>query len=187
MSGEKNRIRAEYRKRRASIPEAVRQEKSARIVEYFSKSKLFLEHDRILCYAPLPEEADIMGIRSLCYETGKRIAFPKVCGDDLLFYELTPADILIEGNFHVPEPAPIDDRQPVSWQEALCLTPGVVFDRFGNRYGYGRGFYDRYCAAHPHLMRCGIAFTEQISEAKLPIEDTDLPVQALLTEEGFVL
>ncbi|MBQ6441620.1 MAG: 5-formyltetrahydrofolate cyclo-ligase [Lachnospiraceae bacterium] len=187
MSGEKDRIRAEYKRRRASIPASLRREKSAQIVEHLAKSSLFRDYEKILCYAPLPEETDIMGVRNLCYETKKHIAFPKTCGDDLLFYELHPGNTLVEGTFHVMEPAPPDDRRPVSWENALCLTPGVVFDRYGNRFGYGRGYYDRYFATHPQLTRCGIAFSEQISAERLPADKTDLPMQALLTEEGFIL
>lgn len=186
MMVEKNRIRDEYLARRARIPGALRHAKSAKIVEQLSKSSLFQSHERVLCYAALPEEADLTGIRTQCTKMGKRIAFPKVCGDEILFFETLPQDILTEGSFHVPEPDAAG-KSPVLWEDALCLTPGIVFDRNGNRFGYGRGFYDRYFAAYPHLTRCGIAFAEQISKLPLPIEDTDLPVHFLLTEDGFLL
>ena len=185
MNGEKNRIRGEYLARRAAIPEDLRLAKSKKIVEHLSTSSLFLENERILCYAALPAEADLTGIRTLCTEMGKHIAFPKVCGDTILFFETFPRDILSEGTFHVPEPD-TEEKSPVLWEDALCLTPGVAFDRDGNRLGYGKGYYDRFFAHHPATLRCGIAFMEQVSETTLPVEGTDLPMQYLVTEEGIM-
>ncbi len=186
MNGEKDRIRDAYRMRRAGMKKTLQLTKSAKICRHLSESNLFHSHDQILCYAALPEEADLTPIRTLCHETGKQIAFPRVYGEEILFFEIHPRDTLIEGTFHVPEPNPAGGTSPVSWENALCLTPGVVFDHYGHRYGYGRGFYDRYFAAHPHVTRCGIAFTEQIYGSPLPTEDTDHPVHHLLTEEGFL-
>lgn len=185
MNGEKNRIRGEYLARRAAISEDLRHAKSQKIVQHLSKSSLFLSHDRILCYAALPEEADLTGIRTLCAETGKRVAFPKVCGDTILFFEILSGDTLIEGTFYVPEPD-TTGKSPVLWEDALCLTPGVAFDRDGNRLGYGKGYYDRFFAHHPATLRCGIAFMEQVSETTFPVEETDLPMQYLVTEEGIM-
>ena len=185
MKAEKNRIRAEYLARRAGIPEALRPAKSVKIVEQLSKSSLFLSHERILCYAALPEEVDLTGIRKLCAETGKRIAFPKVCGDTIRFFEVSPEETLTEGTFHVPEPDTAG-KSPVLWDDALCLTPGVVFDIHGNRFGYGKGYYDRFFAHYPGITRCGIAFTEQVSETTLPVEETDISMQYLVTEEQLL-
>lgn len=42
--------------------------------------------------------------------------------------------------------------------------PGLVFDRKGNRYGYGGGYYDRYFARFPKLSRMAVAFEGQIEE-----------------------
>ena len=187
MSGEKDRIRVEYKRLRAEIPENVRQEKSAKIMRFLAESSLFRTHECVMSFFPLADEVDISRIRVLCHSANKRLAFPKVCGDVLDFYEVKKDDPLSEGSFHVMEPVVSVDRKPVFWENALCLTPGVVFDRFGNRFGYGRGFYDRYFAAHPRLIRCGIAFSEQICQNPLPVEQTDLPVQFLLTDDGFLL
>ena len=182
MNGEKERIRREYRAIRARIPQSLRDAKSEKIVKHLADSHLFLSHHRILCYAALPEEADLTSVRALCIEHGKQIAFPKVCGDEILFFEVRPQETLSEGTFHVPEPDTSDGRRPVFWEDALCLTPGVVFDRSGNRFGYGKGYYDRFFAAHPGIIRCGIAFTEQLVESPLPVEKTDLPMHFLITD-----
>ncbi len=88
-----------------------------------------------------------------------------------------------EGAFHIMEPRRSCSRADFS--EAVCLIPGSVFDRKGNRYGYGRGYYDRYVSLHPNLYRMGIAYGEQVEDEILP-ERCDVPVHALATEEGIL-
>jgi 5-formyltetrahydrofolate cyclo-ligase len=67
----------------------------------------------------------------------------------------------------------------------LVLAPGVVFDRTGQRLGLGGGYFDRLLAKMPEAAKIGLAFTAQISDAPLPVEPFDIPVDAILTEDGL--
>lgn len=82
--------------------------------------------------------------------------------------------------------------QPIASQErcieddvALILTPGLAFGRTGERLGRGAGFYDRFLQKHPHALRMGIAFEEQIVES-IPMDPHDEPIDILLTENEIV-
>ena len=136
MNGEKERIRERYLKKRSAIRDDDRKSQSAAVLRQCSSSSFFLEADLILAFSPLPEEIDISGIRGICEEAGKRIAYPKVSGEDMDFYEVFPGEPLSEGVFHVKEPVLRDFQKPIAPERAICLTPGAVFDGFGNRYGY---------------------------------------------------
>lgn len=184
MSGRKKLLRKEFLRKRRMLSSEQRREESNRILFQLKESTLFRQATEILAYFPLPEEADISPVRSLCYETGKRIAYPKTEGAELSFYEVLPEDSFIEGVFHVMEPV-TRGRAPVEWESALCLTPGAAFDGYGNRYGYGKGYYDRYFALHPGLLRIGVAFRTQISEGLLPTEEKDMALHYLLTADGI--
>jgi len=66
--------------------------------------------------------------------------------------------------------------------QALMLMPGVAFDLYGRRLGYGGGYYDRYLAAHPQFLTysIGIGHSCQLVE-ELPMEKTDCkPYQVIL-------
>lgn len=68
--------------------------------------------------------------------------------------------------------------------KAYCFVPGSVFDLTGNRYGYGKGYYDRYFAQHEKLIRIGTAYEMQVEEW-IEAEETDVKMQFLVTETGI--
>jgi 5-formyltetrahydrofolate cyclo-ligase len=59
------------------------------------------------------------------------------------------------------------------------------FDRTGGRIGYGAGYYDRFLSKNPGLRKIGIAFACQEIE-KLPVDETDMPMDFIITEDGIV-
>lgn len=88
------------------------------------------------------------------------------------------------------EAGPWRTAQPSS-QNALIapdilLVPMLGFDRRGRRMGQGGGHYDRYFAKHPKAFRIGIAWSVQEVD-EIPIEPTDLPLDAILTEQEYII
>lgn len=67
-----------------------------------------------------------------------------------------------------------EEARPADFEQALMLMPGVAYDPYGNRLGYGGGYYDRYLEAHPRFLTysIGIGHSCQLVE-KLPVEETD--------------
>ena len=69
----------------------------------------------------------------------------------------------------------------------LVVTPLLAFDGSGGRMGQGGGYYDRTLGqlrAEGRVFVVGLAFAGQEVE-KLPAEDHDQPLDAVLTEAGF--
>ncbi|WP_213358213.1 5-formyltetrahydrofolate cyclo-ligase [Chlamydiifrater phoenicopteri] len=58
-----------------------------------------------------------------------------------------------------------------------ALIPGIVFDSFGTRLGYGLGCYDKFLSQHPNIVSWGICFQEQLYQQELPKEAHDVPVK----------
>jgi 5-formyltetrahydrofolate cyclo-ligase len=67
----------------------------------------------------------------------------------------------------------------------LIFVPGVVFDIYGYRIGYGRGYYDRWLKDVPPQQIVGIAYNFQIIK-KLPINKYDLSVGTIITENKII-
>ena len=64
----------------------------------------------------------------------------------------------------------------------VALIPGLAFDLKGNRLGYGKGYYDRFLAAYPHIKRVALAFSFQIIEA-LPTDQYDQMMDLIISEK----
>ena len=104
------------------------------------------------------------------------------------FYSITNLDTdIMEGAFHIMEPIADEKRLIIpntDLEEAtIVLVPGVVFDKKGSRYGYGRGFYDRYFAGKNAILKIGIAYEQQIFQKELKTIATDIKMHRIVTEK----
>lgn len=162
----KKMIRTRKKAARDGLSAGERERHSHVICEALWQLPLIREAQAVYCYAPLGSEVDIWELAERLWAAGKQVAFPRVLGNDpaeMEFYEVRSKSELAEGAFHVLEPAD-DGRPPVDRKGAVVLVPGVAFDTSGARCGYGKGYYDRYFAAHPELVRIGVSFACQLSE-----------------------
>ncbi|WP_260583094.1 5-formyltetrahydrofolate cyclo-ligase [Sphingopyxis sp. PET50] len=134
-------------------------------------------------YAAWGDEPDILPMLGGYAGDGK-IALPHHTDriDTMGFRRWAPADPLVKGPWGTPQPA--DDGE--SAVPTLILCPLVGFDRQGGRIGHGGGHYDRWFAAHAHVLRIGIGWSVQEVDA-MPLEPTDMPLDAVLTEQEFIV
>lgn len=139
--------------------------------------------ENVYGYYPLKSEVSLTEVYQYLLGRGVSLAFPRVNGSEMDFYQVASLEDLEEGSFHVMEPKMFCRK--VEWKEAVCFVPGAVFDREGGRFGYGKGFYDRYFARYPQILRVGIAYEHQMEE-KLPKEKWDIPMDYIVTEQGIV-
>ena len=61
----------------------------------------------------------------------------------------------------------------------VALVPGMAFDAAGHRLGRGRGYYDRFLAAHPQLHTIGVCFPFQ-RVADVPSEAHDIMINEVI-------
>ena len=74
----------------------------------------------------------------------------------------------------------------------LIIVPGTLFDKYGGRWGYGVGYYDRFLAefqkrneerGKPMPIILGFAFNFQIIEGKLPQKPSDIRINGLISDK----
>lgn len=182
----KKEIRTNGLQKRMRLSSAVRTEYSLDIAEQVLKHPFFQCADTIYCYVPFREEVDTTICIQTAWKQGKRVVVPRVCGTNQMeFYEIESMKELFPGYQGILEPAVNRDRlfEASSCVHALMLVPGVVFDRNGNRIGYGKGFYDHYLKTYPYISKMGLAFSCQCIE-EIPAEPQDICMDVVLTESG---
>ena len=183
---EKDLIRAEFSARRDALSLEERALRSEKICSYVNNLVSFRHADIVLLYAPIKSEIDVMPIAVSALEKGKRVAFPK-CDKEtrtMKFHFITSFDDFEIGAYGIREPKedlPIyDPRSTVG--VAVCFLPGLAFDVFGYRLGYGKGYYDKFLNTYGGCT-IGITYTELIAPS-LPKGKFDIPCNIMLTEKG---
>lgn len=129
-------------------------------------------------------EWDTRSIIQEAWNQGKTVCVPKSYPADrkLLFYKITSFEQLEIAYYSLQEPIPEKTQQMKNVQIDLLIVPGLVFDKFGYRIGFGGGYYDRFLTDYPNET-CSLLWTEQLVD-QLPSEPHDIPVNYLITEIG---
>ncbi|BCN93641.1 5-formyltetrahydrofolate cyclo-ligase [Thiomicrorhabdus immobilis] len=107
----------------------------------------------------------------------------------MAFVHYTAQSTMIKNQFGILEPAaPHEDHlsgEKIDW----VFMPLVGFDLKGNRLGMGGGYYDRTFAFklnNPIETTKLIGWAHQCQQVEnLPAEDWDVPLDGILTEQGY--
>ncbi len=168
--------------RRALLPED-KDELDSAIARSFLRSTSYTRSDVILTYVSTEIEVDTRCIIETALQDGKRVACPR-CIDgtrNMDFYYIHSLDELSPGCFGVLEPSPVASRLYRGAQRSVCIVPGLAFDHWGYRLGYGKGYYDRFLAGY-NGWTVGLCYSACI-EYKLPHGRFDRAVDRLITEK----
>lgn len=178
-------VRLRHKRLREEMAQSEAEKESRTICQNLFSADWYVDCIWIYGYYPLGREVDCLGFLRQALKDGKRVALPRTereCYMD--FYEIISLEQVEKGRFGVLEPnfaCPL-----VQEKEAVVLVPGVVFDRTGNRYGYGKGYYDRYFARFPKLYKIALAYEHQMEE-KLWVSETDVKMDGIYTERQCYL
>lgn len=169
----RNRIRAQ---KRAMTPEQI-EEKSASLARQLYATELYQQAQTVYGYLPYNQEVRTVPILQQALRDGKRVAVPKVYGEEMRFLYIEDLSQVEKGSFGIPEP--IADGPVATQEDALILMPGLAFDPKGNRMGYGGGFYDKYLQAQPNHPTVALCYDFQMLP-RLDTEEHDVPVDLVL-------
>lgn len=146
-----------------------------------------LAHARvILLYAALPTEVPTAPIAAEARRRGIVVTYPRCLvetGEMSLHLVESDEDLADGGSYGLREPVASCPLVEVSEIDA-ALAPGLAWDRRGARLGRGAGYYDRiFGDARWRGFRCGLFFAMQ-EVPSIPSDEWDVPLHAVVTEEG---
>lgn len=140
----------------------------------------------IALYAPVRNETDTAEILVHAFKAGKRVLYPAVCGEHMVFRLVEGLHSLQQGAFGILEPCAVGiDHQ--ADEADLIVVPGVAFDLSGHRIGYGKGFYDRFLQ-HPGLKAhlVGLCHDFQLLADLIPGEQHDIPMEIVVSDRRVI-
>ena len=174
---DKKELRSYIRQRKRAMSEEEILLRSEKLGELFLKSEAYRNARTIYGYLPYNQEVRTTPMLAQALKDGKKVAVPKVYGNEMKFIYLSDLNQVEKGYSGIPEPiadGPIGDDET-----ALVLMPGMAFDPQGHRIGYGGGFYDKFLAEEPNHPTLALCYDFQMLP-KLETEEHDIPVDFVI-------
>ena len=139
----------------------------------------------IMLYSSFKNEIGTPLIINRLFESGIKVILPATIGNVIKIYEYCGSDSMKRDSFGIL--CPDESKCPQASPESIhtVIVPGVVFDRHGNRIGFGKGCYDRFLPKIPDAIKIGLCYDFQIAES-LPFDENDVAMDFLLTESGLI-
>ncbi len=183
----KVQMRQDLRARLVEISDEQRAIKSKEACRNLVDSEQFKRASVVMLYLSLPHEIDVTGAILHAWQQEKTVAVPKVSWQQR---HMIPVEISSLETGVATEASGL--RNPITGVPVLpedidlVVTPGLAFDKNGNRLGRGGAFYDRFFASHQlHACKCGFAFSSQIVD-NVPVDNHDEPMDLLVTENDVI-
>ena len=179
---DKTTLRNKVREMLATMDEEVYLRQSIAVVKKLLQEPYIIEANIIgITISNKPEVDTILLIEEL-WQLGKKVAVPKCHPKTrkMTFYAIESFAQLETVYMHLREPIPEKCELVDANEMDIILVPGVVFDRFGYRIGYGGGYYDRYVLNYKKGKLMSLLFDDQIVN-RVPSEEHDCPVDIIVT------
>ncbi|MCM1192372.1 MAG: 5-formyltetrahydrofolate cyclo-ligase [Butyrivibrio sp.] len=185
---DKGEIRRQALSLREGVSAAERERARILLTERIMGHQWFYRSDTLLGFAGCGSEIDTEELLREALRLGKKVYLPRVTEPSegrMAFLRIERWEDLKPGYGGIPEPdagAEAYEYHERDAEHVLMLMPGVAFDPYRNRIGYGRGFYDRYLADKPalQLRTIGVGFKCQMVEEMIPCGEHDVrPCQVI--------
>ena len=185
VAEQKREPRAQFREKRMALTAEEKSQRDSAVCRYAVNLAAFRYANCVLMYAPTRYEIDVMPIAEEALRRGKKVYFPRCCKEKktMTYHMVSSFDELTKDAYGIlapPESAPaysVSDKSTV-----LCLIPGLIYDRYGYRVGYGGGYYDRFLTEFEGC-KMGVIYSDFIIE-RVPKGHFDHKVDIMLTEKN---
>ncbi len=180
----KKELRDKYKQMRRDMSDEIKKERDNKIFSRLINMEAYKKSNLVLTYVSTEIEVDTIRFIEYALKDNKTVAVPR-CVDgtrNMDFYVIKTLDDLEQGSFSVLEPVPEKCSKLLAFDNAFCIVPALVYDSYGYRLGYGKGYYDRFLSANTNMFRVGIGYC-CCMVTKLIHGRFDVAVNTIVTEK----
>lgn len=174
---DKKALRTQIRQLKRGMTQEDIARRSQKLLEKFCATEEYRKAETIYGYLPYNQEVRTTPILAKALADGKRVAVPKVYGEEMRFIYMEDLNAVASGFSGIPEP--VADTPVAADETALVLMPGLAFDPQGHRMGYGGGFYDKFLSREPNHPTVALCYDFQMFDF-LETEAHDIPVDLVI-------
>lgn len=181
---QKSILRKEVLQKRNSLSDSQISRRSKLIQEKLIGSAEFIESKSIGVYLPIGSEVQTDYIIRNALESDKIVMLPRVKINELHFFIVEKHDYDHDSfdvnKFGIKEPKKTNMKLDFI---DLLIVPGIVFDSYGYRIGYGYGYYDKFMAEKNFSKSIGLAYDFQVMKNPIPKFEFDKKIDILITDD----
>ena len=158
---------------------------SEKIFDKFILQFNVIENQKVSIFLPISKFNEINTLEFIKFLWSKKVNvfIPKIIDKDLISVKFTPKTILIENSWGILEPLSNQNEETVF---DYVITPLLYCDSFGNRVGYGKGFYDKFFQTiNSYAKKIGVNYfspTDIIDD----ISELDVKLDYLITPDEIL-
>ena len=125
------------------------------------------------------KEVETGEIIKLLFTKNKRVFVPKISSAELIHIEINSKTDYSVNNFGIREPISSIQNDPDILE--VIIIPLLIFDRNGNRVGYGGGYYDRFLAnTGVNVLKIGLSLFDPVDKIQ-DIDKHDISLDYIIT------
>lgn len=148
----------------------------------------YIQCKQLFCYVSFNQEVITTTILKMALAQKKKVAIPKIIGDEMKFFYINTLEELKPGILGILEPITVEEAIPRMGEQSLVVVPGLAFDLNRNRIGYGKGYYDGYFLKYKEIPmeKIALAYDFQVLDV-LPVEDHDKQIDQIITQTRIII
>ena len=156
---------------------------SFNIIEKIKNWDLYKSSKNIMIFYPLKEEISLL---PLIKDENKKFYLPKCTENGSLTVHLFKKESeLTENKFKIKEPTNKKSEPNIL---DIIFLPALGADKFGNRVGYGKGYYDKFLAENKlSAKKVLIIQTALISDVEIKADEFDIKYDYLISDDLCLL
>jgi len=185
LSLTKKELRTIYKAKRMALSQDEVNFLSQKVFENFILQFNIIENQNINIFLPIKKFNEINTQIFIDYFFSKkaRVFVPKIQDEKMISVEIFPDSEFEINNWGIKEPiSNIDANLDLDY----VLTPLLYCDRFGNRVGYGKGFYDSFFSTDLKILKkIGLNLFSP-NEDIANVFEKDVALDGLITPSEFV-
>ncbi len=175
--------------KRKNLSESERTLRFNKILNQFYKTPRYRKSKHILAYFGISRNAEFntVSLMEKILQDGKHLYLTRCIPNQiqLEIYEIhDPINDLEAGMFKIMEPKTNLEKLNDFDKLDIIIVPGLVFDRWGMRYGYGKGYYDSLLGKHSvnNALKVSFALSFSVMDFQLISHKLDVPMDIIITE-----
>lgn len=181
MEISKSQVRKVMLQYRKLIDSAVYINRNELLCEQVNSFLNMLEFQKIHAFLTIKKnkEPNISSLFKIIWSQGKHIVVSKTDFEnhEMRHYLYTPSTKLEINEKQIPEP--VDAKESTIHDLDIIFVPLLVADQYGNRIGYGGGYYDQ-LLKETKAIKIGLSLSNPIDKF-IQTDEWDIPLDYLIT------